>query len=420
MKKNRLISLILSIEMGVFGIIELSTFTLSNKYKLVNSPYDGSQIKVSDEQFNNNLKNVVKYFNEKLSDIEIDKLISEMDEYQKKNYTLMHAIISNPSFSKEEINNLSGYINYLNDNPYVNYEDTYKLLKSCNIYNKDLKKIAGRYNHITNEITYINNGNSIMHEIFHLEDMYLHENIYNAEFQDWFIEACAEVLAEEYQPKEDTTYNVVCAALRLIIRFIGSDVILKARSTGNFNIITEALINKGIDKNSIIKLYKFLNKYNHSFKNCSLSDEKMKELRKEISDIFVNMYLKVNKDESENIDPLFIKQLDNLIYDRGTNLQSFKEYEFNNLEKQNMKNCNAIEYKDIEKIYLNDGAIFSPVTRFFKDDHIIIFYEKDGNFVSDSIFYTIDDLKEYTKENLDKKFEQIKINTQELMNTLKK
>lgn len=409
--------LTLSIQITSIGIVNIVFNIFNNRKRLVRSPYDGNTIIINEETEELKIKKVINALNKQFTKDEINQYYDKLKEDEKRNYLLMSAIISNPFYNDEDLKNIEGYLNYLNDNPYIDYETIYKLLKSSII--KESKKIDGAsamYYSDKNLILY-SDSSSILHEIFHLENKYLMLHEYDEDFQDWFNEASSEVLAGEYQNNKSYTYSCECAALRLVTNLIGSDCILKARSIGDFSVITNNLINKGAKEDTINKTFELLNQHVTLTKKIGYSNNQeekdeikdvQKELRKSISDNIVKMYLEINGYDTKYVNPLFLRELNDLIFENKVDYFDFSVYLFNREQKDINGEYLAIEnccYQDIE----HNGVILHkyPCQKYYNNDSYIMLYEINDNLYKKEYKNEIDALYNYKKENLSRVFDNV-------------
>ena len=359
------------------------------KPKLVKSPFDGNSIVITQDDLDLEIKDVYNVLYPNLTENDIQKILNNKSEKEKKDLLLFSSLLENKEFDNEDIKYLKGYLKYLNDNNYVNYEKTYKLIKSAYLSkNQKLYNARGNYNPRINKIK-LEDKTALPHEFFHLEDMYINnseKDIFNTE-QNWFMEGTAEVLSCEYITNDNTSYPVQCSAIRCLAELLGSDKILEARSKGDFDIITDALEEKGISRKESEELFSLLEQHLKYYKMPNLTSSEINAIYNisiEISNRLLKIYMQIRN--TTIISPIYEYNLKNIINNDVEDYNAFNYYLFNKEKQDNqLINRKAIdengkivyeEYYDDYKIRYKDNDKQEKIT-----------YEYDQN--KDEIVETI-------------------------------
>ena len=356
---------------------------------LVKSPFDGNSIVITQDDLDLEIKDVYNVLYPNLTENDIQKILNNKSEKEKKDLLLFSSLLENKDFDNEDIKYLQGYLKYLNDNNYVNYEKTYKLIKSAYLSkNQKLYNARGNYNPKINKIK-LEDKTALPHEFFHLEDMYINnseKDIFNTE-QNWFMEGTAEVLSCEYITNDNNSYPVQCSAIRCLAELLGSDKILEARSKGDFDIITDALEEKGISRKESEELFSLLEQHLKYYKMPNLTSSEINAIYNisiEISNRLLKIYMQIRN--TTIISPIYEYNLKNIINNDLEDYNAFNYYLFNKEKQDNqLINRKAIdengkivceEYYDDYKIRYKDNDKQEKIT-----------YEYDQN--KDEIVETI-------------------------------
>lgn len=340
---------------------------INYSFKRIN-PFDGQSISSSDFISNYKAEKSKSFLeDEDFKDV-IDSIKnSNMDE--KKAYLLYYALLSNDSLTEEEKKNLTGYIQYFIDNKYLDYEYVYNRLSNLKVgpINKDLGA-AGTTNLQYNTINFDSEESRktcITHEIFHLEDK--SGKILSYGDYAWFLEGLTSVLNYEYFDRKDDGYDFKADFIRILCLFIGSDKLLETRATGNIDILIDALIEKGIEKEKIEEMFYLLNKYNFEENKTSIESGKLIfEVQKILFECYNIIY-----NNPEFINPLFYNYFSQMgnpyiqpSYKTDENIYFFNKRKvnkvFNSIYYHNDHEIVVIEYYDsylIKKIYENNNLI---------------------------------------------------------------
>lgn len=168
-------------------------------------------------------------------------------EYDNMNYLLLNAIHCNENLTDDEKDFCCGFIDMFNDNPYLDKERVYHSLLNLDISYKNRPYIYDD----SVEGVYIDKFKSIGIFVDDPDKAVLgHEVIHCICANDgclptFFVEGMTELLANEYFSEspfiEFKNYPFEIYAVKMLCDTAGSDVVLKAYTTGDMNLIYEAL-----------------------------------------------------------------------------------------------------------------------------------------------------------------------------------
>ena len=168
-------------------------------------------------------------------------------EYDNMNYLLLNAIHCNENLTDDEKDFCCGFIDMFNDNPYLDKERVYHSLLNLDISYKNRPYIYDD----SVEGVYIDKFKSIGIFVDDPDKAVLgHEVIHCICANDgclptFFVEGMTELLANEYFSDspfiEFKNYPFEIYAVKMLCDTAGSDVVLKAYTTGDMNLIYEAL-----------------------------------------------------------------------------------------------------------------------------------------------------------------------------------
>ena len=350
------------------------------KLNLTKSPFDGNSISMDAEDLNKSIFKVYDRITTK-SDIEIQNLIDNMDEKQKKDYLLFSAILENEDFEINDIVYLMGYLDYLKDNEYIDYEGIYKRIKTVNI-KRNINYSDGTlgiYNSRKNEIKlsdkyYID---TLSHEFFHLDDQYLYncENKIDFEsLQDWFTEGFSEELSNEYMEDYQIAYTVECSAIKIFTEIIGKEKMFEIRGTGNFNLFFEELANKGVTKKELKKLLETLNSHCYHEKNCCKYDNTLADYEQKISSMFIDLYNKIYN--SPKVIPPIIAENIEYIKNRSKNFNNYNNQIFFFNKKHIEKSPVVYEYNFNDK-----GEFLELYIKKYYENEVLLYKEKANQYI---------------------------------------
>lgn len=361
--------------LGVGFVNDMAKYSVSHA-----NPFNGNHISSSD--FINNYKLLkVRDFMYDESFKESIEAIKNSNIDEKKAYLLYYAILSNQSLMEEEKEEFKGYIQYFVDNKYLDYEYVYEKLDSLYIkpINKDLNS-AGSYNLKGNFISFDTidaRKIALTHETFHAEDKSGELLLYGD--YAWFIEGLTSVLNYEYFNKKDDGYDEKSAFIRIMCQFVGADVLFETRAKGDINILISALVNKGLLKEEIQRMFYLINEYNFAENKYSLETSYI------ISELYKKLFESYNiiNENPDFVDPLFydfLCDIDNPYILPETDTTK-NIYFFNTSKiKQNIIPNSIREKKTI--IYNPDKQIDCQVkqkvvTEYYKDREIRTIYNDD-------------------------------------------
>ena len=183
-------------------------------------------------------------------------VVSVMEEFkelgyavddQNMNYLLLNAICCNENLTDSEKAFCSEFIDLFNDNPYLDRERVYHSLLNLDISYKNRPyiyedSIEGVYIDSYKSIgIFVNDENKrvLAHELIHC----ICSN--DGDLPKFFIEGMTELLANEYFASnpfvEFKNYPFEIYAVKMLCDTAGADVVLKAYTTGDMNLVYEAL-----------------------------------------------------------------------------------------------------------------------------------------------------------------------------------
>lgn len=166
---------------------------------------------------------------------------------ENMNYLLLNAIHCNDNLTDEEKEFCCGFIDMFNDNPYLDKERVYHSLLNLDISYKNRPyiyedSVEGVYIDKYKSIgVFVNDPDKAVlgHEIIHC----ICAN--DGSLPTFFVEGMTELLANEYLSDspfiEFKHYPFEIYAVKMLCDTAGSDVVLKAYTTGNMDLIYEAL-----------------------------------------------------------------------------------------------------------------------------------------------------------------------------------
>ena len=253
---------------------------------------------------NDNTEKILEYYkddtnltleelNKLLTNLEVDiKDITDDDKFSLENidskeeldnYLLLNAIDDNPYANNKEKEVMYNFLDFFNDNLYLDKEKTYNNLLYLDFDRNYNPFSQGRNNGNSTttiasyrnwNITYYTNPteNVIAHEVCHAA-------FNNKNFPKTYIEGIAKIIENEYfteEEKDNSAYNKNVAFTKATIELIGKDKFLESISNDDINIIKEALLelnentwpNEEKAKIEIDKIFRVLSlglKYNEEY-----------------------------------------------------------------------------------------------------------------------------------------------------------
>ncbi len=165
---------------------------------------------------------------------------------------LLHAVDENLNLTEEEKEFLYQFKDLLEENPYLDCITTYQAMNELDIIyttrGKEYpEKIVGIYIPSENVIKIFskdNNLDTLIHEIIHCIFM----NQKEGNLPEFFIEGMTELLANEYFEEnpflEENSYPFEITMVKILCDIVGPDIVLKSYSTGNKELLEEAISNK--------------------------------------------------------------------------------------------------------------------------------------------------------------------------------
>ncbi len=337
-RNKRILSALLALD-----IILIGNFVFKGvKYEFsASNPFDGQKISSSDFIANYKYMKSRSFVEDDVFKGIIESIkASSIDE--KKAYLLYYALLSNEYLTTEEKEKLTGYIQYFIDNKYLDYEYVYRKLYFLIVNPNDETLledgVAGNYNQDNNSITFANDSSrdyAMSHETFHSEDKFLFLN--SSVDYKWFTEGLTELLSYEYN-NSTIVYDAEVTFCRILCEFVGSDVLFETRAKGDMNILINSLVNKGIKREKVEKLFDLFNQYRWERKE---ENPDFNSLRIKIIDILGDCYLDISKND-EFVNPMFYQHI--LCLSNLQNSDSNIKYYFNSKKIKEVGVPSVIEY----------------------------------------------------------------------------
>ena len=298
----------LSSAFKIYLITVLLVFVPDLKNKVINHFFDNARTDKIMEYFANEdslspleLDELTKYIYKQISKVCDDEKFNieniETDE-ELKNYLLLNAVAQNDYANKEEKEVLYNFIDFFNDNPYIEYEVVYENLenlefeRSYNPFKNGLEQEDGTVIeafYYDGTIYYCSTPDD---ELRRHEDT--HAIFDTNSIPSAYVEGFAEIIENEYRDdyeNEYGAYNKNVAVTKATMELIGKDKFLEAISTDNVSIIKESLEKVYVANNSYISEDTAKLHVNNFFKllNSGLKDtEYTKETANMLMSFFIN------------------------------------------------------------------------------------------------------------------------------------
>lgn len=203
-------------------------------------------------------------------------------------YYLLHAVLNNPNLSEEEKEFFCGYVDLLNENPYLNREQAYRSLLNVKVdYTKRPRFIDEDVNGV-----YISKYESI--GIFHDDtdrSTLAHEAVHciycndeTCKLPTYFKEGMTELLTNEYFSDypylETDTYPFEIAMIKMMCLATSSDCVLEAFSTGNMDVVAQKLAeNTGFSFEDSSRVIEQIDDFFIKYRNGKLSSDRDKNIK---------------------------------------------------------------------------------------------------------------------------------------------
>lgn len=180
-------------------------------------------------------------------------------EEEQDNYLLLNAVKDNPNANKQEKEVMYNYIDFINDNPYLDYEKVYYNLVSLDFdrtyfpFSKGHKNDDGTY---TSAIYY---DDTIYYYTNPTESTIINQVAYaifdTKTFPTAYEKGFAEIIENEYFTTEEdvyySTYDKNVAVTKITMDLIGKDKFLEAVSKDDISLIKDTLINVYVTNNAV-------------------------------------------------------------------------------------------------------------------------------------------------------------------------
>lgn len=320
------------------------------KYKVnKENPFNENEIVCSDFLADIKIKKAV----DDIFDDQKKLNIKEMSDSELKAYLLYDAVNTNPNLMAEEKQKFVFLIDEWKNNEYLDYESLYERLKTLKI-ERDVyfieTNILEQYDRENNTIRICEvdkNKYKSKEEQEERKEQILnrttHEGCHVTRTSDikpgeeWLEEAYCSIIDAE-STGFDWDYRLCTNTIRFICEILGkdqgADIIRQARQEGDVNVLTSALVNKGIPKELCIELYEIEEEYKELTQ--VLSSDSVKEKRLDLSNkaanILAQMYDISNEypeKETYNVKIL----LSFMMSDTKLDMSKYKFYYFNSENK---------------------------------------------------------------------------------------
>ena len=225
---------IIGINLAVLFLPKIILYTPDNRELLTDNVFDGSQIIISEEEQQNIYQELEQELGIKIGNNNI-------------NYLLLNAIYENPYLTHKEKEVFYKFIEFFNDNPYLNLEEVYERLLNVNA------RFALRQSLDSNEnvlAVYLPKYMDIVyHELNPKETTMSHEDLHcivsNVNLPRWFNEGMTQLIINEYFKEEpfnlNTSYPYEVILVKLLCELVGPNKVLEAYTKDNSEIIYKAL-----------------------------------------------------------------------------------------------------------------------------------------------------------------------------------
>lgn len=259
----------------VSGLLQiLALFSLPYVwYKPCDRPFNSdnlfseNQVIVSEEEKQDILRTLEK---------ELGIVISDNEE----NYLLLHAVMENPYLSSKEKEVFYKFIEYFNDNPYINREEIYKNILNVNARFSLRAALQKKENVLA---IYLPDYRDIIYfQLFPSVDTMAHEDGHcindNKKMPNCIVEGIDQIISSEYFSETPfvltTSYPYEVSFVKLLFEMIGTDTVLQAYTEDNPELIYEALDNLVGEKGKAKGVMEDLNWcFKNYSKNKFLTDE---------------------------------------------------------------------------------------------------------------------------------------------------
>jgi hypothetical protein len=262
------------------------------------------------------------------------------------NNLLYYAAYKNNNLSDEEKETIYNFQDLIDDNPYIDREDAYYALRNLTISYEDLPdnytyKVLGDYRRVYDAIRIFgeNTDDTVLtHELIHC----IFSNDSNADLPRWFKEGMTQLLNSEYfspVPYEELeNYPYQVTMVKLLCEMTSSDVVLKAYTTGQYDLIKDSLKEK-MDSTYCDNFMDTVDSFFEHYFLGSIYIEEYKDIY-----VFLANYYENYKGEIDNNSlfgayiSLFKSSIDSSYGDYIGNVSKYKKLYFNTLNYTD--NCN--------------------------------------------------------------------------------
>ena len=305
----------------------------------------------------------------KVSEEEIDEMISELSNEIDKDITkddlLLYSVLSNNNITEEDKDRIYNLTTLIEDNKYIDKDKAYRDLSLLRINYIERKKgisknIRARYMFPENVIEIYDekfNRSVFYHEIIHC--IFNNEN--SRKLPRFFSEGVTEVLSNEYfgvvPYLEINSYIYENVMVKILCELVGSDKVMDAYSTGDFNIISEELEKNSTSSRRDINNMFF--KLDRTLEDNDIDPDDFKKLYDLLEEVYVNKLVdgSVDSINTQYLLELFkgfnTKTKYSYYFDKIEELGASTKIYFNNniKEKDYTYEQHEIEIHDNHKVY---------------------------------------------------------------------
>ena len=263
-----------------------TTFLPDDRVLLEDNIYSGNNLAISSQEVEDIVSNLEKVLGVSICE----------DSYDS--YCLLNAIYDNPNLSDSEKDIFYKVISLVEDNPYIDKEHAYKSLLNVDVLYKRRpfsieNDIEGMYIHKYESIGIFEDdpdNRILIHEIIHC----IFANVNTENLPDYFSEGVTELLANEYFSDkpfvELMNYPFEIAMVKMLCEVTSPDVVLKAYSTGDMDVIAEDIARYTDDIDGARKALEMFDYTIRRFKGDLRDDEKYIEDRNEIINGYIPLF----------------------------------------------------------------------------------------------------------------------------------
>lgn len=225
------------IQIFAFGVFPKIYYSPDNREFNDSNLFSSNEVIISEEEQSDILK-------------EIESVLGISIQENEENYLLLNAVVKNPYLTQKEKEVFYRFIEYFNDNPYIDREKIYE-----NILNVNARFALRQSLHVDESVLamYLPNYRDIVYfTLFPTLDTMAHEDAHALEAEGntevlprWLSEGMSQLIASEYFSETPFLltgiYPYEVSMVKLMMEIIGTDKVLQAYTEKKPEIIYEAL-----------------------------------------------------------------------------------------------------------------------------------------------------------------------------------